>query len=130
MDNHFPGHQQALLKDNIVIAVLVFNEHNEELFQETFKKFDYDAVINLCEVNQDAPLGGSWDGKNFHIKYYESWTLGEDLRWHAPKEKPEGDYYWDEYKLEWIQMEECKTCGNEESESTIGKEYTPFNTNL
>jgi len=130
MDNHFPGHQQALLKNNIVIAVLVFNEHNEELFQETFKKFDYDAVIDLCEVHQDAPLGGSWDGKNFHIKYYESWILGEDLQWHAPKDKPEGDHYWEESTLEWVKYDKNTSCGETSTNSVVGNKYTPFNTNL
>lgn len=32
---------------------------------------------------------------------YESWIL-DGLNWKAPKEKPEGDFYWDESKLEWF----------------------------
>jgi hypothetical protein len=32
---------------------------------------------------------------------FESWTLN-GLVWQAPKEKPEGDFYWDETILNWV----------------------------
>ena len=35
---------------------------------------------------------------------FPSWTLN-GLTWQAPKEKPEGDYYWNEEEQEWISVE-------------------------
>jgi hypothetical protein len=101
--NHFPGHQQALVKNNLCVAVLSFSEHDELLMNETFNKFEYDLVLNLCEIQKDASIGTSWDGLNFNIKLFESWTLGEDLKWHAPTPKPEGDFFWNEETSSWVQ---------------------------
>jgi hypothetical protein len=103
---HYIGHQQALIKDNLVIAVLVFNEHDPVLMYETFQKFDYDEIVDLCKLqkgNKDTStgLGFLWDGKKFHYKPFNSWILGEDAHWHAPIEKPEGDYIWNEENISW-----------------------------
>jgi hypothetical protein len=107
MENqHFIGHQQVLIKDKLVIAVLVFNEHNEDIFKQTFSKFEYDEIVDLCklqEENKDTStgIGFSWDGQKFHYKPFESWTLGEDAHWHPPVARPEGDYDWNEATTSW-----------------------------
>jgi hypothetical protein len=105
---HFVAHQQALVKNHIVTAVLAFNEHNEELLRQTFAKFDYDEVVDLCymkELGKDtnAGIGSSWDGERFHYQQFPSWTLDENHRWVAPTPKPEGEenYVWDEESLSW-----------------------------
>jgi hypothetical protein len=103
---HNIGHQQILIKNNIVIAVLVFSEHDPKLMYETFQKFDYDQVIDSCLYKEVPGLGFSWDGKKFHQKLFESWTLDENFHWKAPKVKPEGDYYWSEEDKDWIKQEE------------------------
>ena len=103
MDKHFGGHQQALIKDGLVVAVLVFLDHDEQVFQETFNKFDYDKVVDLCKVQQEAPLGGSWDGQNFYRKPFPSWTLTDQLQWEAPIPYPDDnkEYIWNEAEQEW-----------------------------
>jgi len=98
---HYIGHQQALIKDNLVIAVLVFNEHDPVLMYETFQKFDYDHAIDLCKVHLSPGLGDSWDGKKFHPRPFPSWNLDENNHWQAPITKPDGDYIWDEENKQW-----------------------------
>ena len=43
---------------------------------------------------------------------YPSWTLDEDVvEWKAPKEKPEGNYLWNEEKLDWFEFDvNCPEC--------------------
>lgn len=101
---HYIAHQQALIKNNICIAVLAFPEHDDALMQETFAKFDYDTVVDLCVVQKEAALDAAWDGTNFNIKYFNSWTLGEDLQWHAPASKPEGNFWWNEENQSWVEF--------------------------
>jgi hypothetical protein len=36
---------------------------------------------------------------------YPSWSLDSNFDWKAPKEKPEGFYYWDEDLGEWVEHE-------------------------
>jgi hypothetical protein len=98
---HYIGHQQALIKDNLVIAVLVFNEHDPVLMYETFQKFDYDHAIDLCKVHLSPGLGDSWDGKKFHPRPFPSWNLDENNHWQAPVIKPNEDYVWNEEKKDW-----------------------------
>jgi hypothetical protein len=40
-------------------------------------------------------------------KPYNSWVLNEETcQWEAPKEKPtDAKYYWDEEKLDWVEIE-------------------------
>lgn len=107
---HYPGHQQALIKDNIVISVIAFNKHNRFKIFTTLKRFDYDFVVDLCRVQKPASIGDSWDGKKFNERIYTSWTLGEDLNWHPPVPKPQidGIFWWDEEELDWIEIDpEC-----------------------
>jgi len=101
---HFAGHQQALIKNNICVHVLSFADHDAIVMQETFANFDYDVVLDLCVVQKDATLGSSWDGENFNVHLYPSWTLGEDLKWHPPISKPEGQFWWNEELQNWVQQ--------------------------
>jgi hypothetical protein len=44
---------------------------------------------------------------------YPSWSLDQDvLEWKAPKEKPDGNYLWNEDLQEWIEFKvnECPAC--------------------
>jgi hypothetical protein len=36
-------------------------------------------------------------------KPYASWVLN-GVNWEAPKAKPEGNYIWDEEKLDWVEF--------------------------
>jgi len=102
-DNHFTAHQQALLKNDVVIAVLAFPHHSDESMQEAFAKFDYDTVIDLCDVNKEAFLGSVWDGTDFNIQPYPSWVLNEKKQWEAPYPEPDDGkgHWWDESRKVW-----------------------------
>jgi hypothetical protein len=110
---HYIGHQQVLIKDNLVIAVLVFNEHNPALMYETFQKFDYDQVVDLCKIHLSPGLGDSWDGRKFNSRPFPSWSLDENNHWKAPVSKPEDekDYIWNEANQNW--EEEIETADND-----------------
>jgi hypothetical protein len=56
--------------------------------------------------NKYAGLGDTYDAdKNAFIspKPYASWVLN-GVNWEAPKAKPEGNYIWDEEKLNWVEF--------------------------
>jgi hypothetical protein len=100
---HYAGHQQALLKNNKCIAVLSFSNHDNVIFENTFSKFDYDKVLDLCILQRDAYLDSIWDGTKFNVQMYPSWILGADLNWHPPVPEPEEQlHFWDETSLSWI----------------------------
>jgi hypothetical protein len=101
------NHIQVLLKDNIVIAELVFEDNDPVVMAETFKTFDYDQVIDTRrkEVSLGG-LGAVWNGKEFIPQPYPSWTLSDNLTWEPPIPKPEGNYDWDEIKQKWKIVEQ------------------------
>lgn len=101
--NHSFLHKQALIKDNICIAVIEFQDHDTDLMDNTFLKFDYDIIVDTCSVESDPAFGASWDGNNFNFKIFDSWVLGEDLKWYPPTPKPDGDFWWDEESKSWIE---------------------------
>lgn len=112
MKKHYPGHQQALIKNNICIAALSFSKHSFFLFRKTFKKFDYDTVVDMCSskisTDFDPIVGGYWNGKQFSIKPYDSWVMDDNLQWKAPKDIPyqiddheNFRWIWNEANLEW-----------------------------
>jgi hypothetical protein len=39
---------------------------------------------------------------------YESWTLDENNDWQPPTPKPDGQYYWDENLLVWVEYDKQK----------------------
>jgi hypothetical protein len=100
------NHIQVLLKNNIVIAELVFADNDDLIMAETFEKFDYDQVVDTRKKKVGLQgLGALWNGKEFILKPYPSWTVSENLTWEPPKPKPEGDYDWNENKQKWIVTE-------------------------
>lgn len=108
MTEHFPGHQQALIKNNLVVAILSFNEHDENIFKKTFKKFDYDISVSLCEYPQPCGIDFVWNGNTFLSQPFPSWILSDNLEWLPPKEKPVGNFVWDEEKSLWLEIDpEC-----------------------
>jgi hypothetical protein len=100
---HNNGHIQILLKDNIVIAELVFNTHDNLIINETIKKFDYTQIINTCEEEiAPAGLGSFWNGEKLIPKPFKGWHLNENFEWEAPFPKPGDDFSWDDYAGLWL----------------------------
>lgn len=68
----------------------------------TAKQTSYNANFR----NKYAGLGDTYDAdKNAFIspKPYASWVLN-GVNWEALKAKPEGNYTWDEEKLNWVEF--------------------------
>jgi len=38
------------------------------------------------------------------LQPFASWALDSNHDWQAPTPKPEGDYYWSEAELEWVEL--------------------------
>jgi len=105
MNQYLDTHSQALVKGVFITHIFNFLNHDEEYFNEIFKKYEYDEVLDLCKIQQYANIGATWDGKTIRPKpVYKSWVLGEDLDWHPPVPKPNDLKYccWNEEKLEWV----------------------------
>ena len=105
------SHIQVLLKNNIVIAEIVFEDNDPVVMAETFENFDYDQVIDTRrkEVSLGG-LGAAWNGKKFIPKPYPSWTLSENLTWEPPIPKSADNYYWDEFVGNWVEKQLEKDC--------------------
>ena len=84
------------------------------LFNEIKIQNIYNQAVNAKQTsynakfrNKYAGLGDTYDAdKDAFIapQPYPSWVLN-GANWEAPKEKPEGNYFWDEDKLDWIELE-------------------------
>ena len=57
-----------------------------------------------------AGIGMTYDSKldAFILpKPFDSWILNDETaQWESPTPKPEGDYYWDEETISWIEVTE------------------------
>lgn len=90
----------ALIKNNKVINVVVFDNPTEELLN-TFKEFHQ---VDYIVLSKDSGIGWDWDGIDFiPPKPHLSWVLNENKIWEAPIPKPdtEESYFWNENMLRW-----------------------------
>lgn len=100
---HYEKHPQILIKNNIVVKVLTFDEHDLNLINQTAKQFDYDYLVDFCDITPEIPnIGDGFNGQVFIAKPFPSWILNQSLLWEAPKPKPDGDYIWNEATSQWI----------------------------
>ena len=56
---------------------------------------------------QYAQVGGTYDANAdvfVRPQPYPSWTLDSNHDWQPPTPRPEGDYYWKETELAWIEF--------------------------
>jgi hypothetical protein len=101
MINHLENHKHAFIKNDIVISILTFDDHNPELLEDCRKHFQADEVVCCCD-NGIAYLDGSWDGKQFiPPSPFPSWVWSTD-KWEAPVPKPDNENcFWNELTQEW-----------------------------
>lgn len=103
--NHLINHPHALIKNNIVIEIFDFSEHNSELLNDVKSNFDVDEIVCCCD-NGIAFKGGTWiDGQFRPIPIYD-YFIWNGTEWVPPILKPEGDnWYWNDYTREWTMIE-------------------------
>jgi hypothetical protein len=60
--------------------------------------------LDYVSINRGG-IGWTYNGTNFVAPQpYPSWTLDSNDDWQPPTPKPDGDYYWNEEELEWIEL--------------------------
>lgn len=68
-----------------------------------------DTYILSTEENPASPDGTIVDGIFISPKIYDSWTLGDDYKWHPPIPLPNDSdtivYRWDEPTLSWVEIQ-------------------------
>jgi hypothetical protein len=106
---HTDNHMQAFLDvNNLVIAVNIFDGHNESLIQQV-KEFHNAADVKSCSIYGQASAGDEfYNGKFYGPKPFPSWIRNEELgQWDAPVPYPELDqedpksYVWNEDTCQW-----------------------------
>jgi hypothetical protein len=95
----------AIIKDNVVINVIVFDDPTEELIA-LFKTEN--NANKILEVDNTVSIGSTYDGVRFVPKKpFPSWELNEEnYQWYAPVAYPTDNkpYTWDESTLSWIEI--------------------------
>jgi len=101
----------AVIKDNVVLNVLVFDDPTSELI-EFFKNGN--NADDILEVNHLVSPQWTYDGVKFlPPQPYPSWIFNEELSdWEPPVQHPTSSkapeeyfrYVWDEATLSWIEF--------------------------
>lgn len=110
------AHYAFLNESNIVVEVITGRDENEivngVLDWETYygnlrgqvcKRTSYNGNIR----KQYAGIGYSYDpDADVFIapQPFPSWTLDSNHDWQPPTPKPEGEWFWDEDELAWIEI--------------------------
>lgn len=100
-------HLYAMIKDNIVKSIIVFDpEVNASFVEEICNNQNCDMYINLLDYDF-VDIGYSWNQDHFRSPQpYPSWTWNGEY-WQAPISVPQ-DYYdgeiygWDEDRQIWF----------------------------
>ena len=109
------AHYAYLDDNNIVVEVIVGKDENElieGLDPETYYAQGTPYSVKRTSYNnrirkQYAGIGYSYDPvADVFVapKPFPSWSLDANHDWQAPKPKPEGRFYWDEAKGDWISV--------------------------
>lgn len=100
----------AVIKDNVVLTILVFDDPTEELI--TLFKTENNAD-DILEVDNFVSPGSTYDGVRFIPKKpFPSWELNEEnYQWYAPLAYPNFNpenpkhYKWNEDILNWEEIQ-------------------------
>lgn len=110
------AHYAYIDNNNLVFAVIVGKDEFElidGLDTETYYALGTEYTVKRTSYNnrirkQYACIGYSYDPiADVFIapQPFASWSLDENFDWQPPTIKPDGDYYWDEQTLSWIEIE-------------------------
>ena len=112
------AHYAYLDEQNIVVAVTVGKDETElidGLDPETYyaqgtlytvKRTSYNAATNGFRKRY-AGIGYTYDAVKDQFvepRPFASWALDSNNDWQAPTAKPNGDFYWDEGSLSWVEL--------------------------
>jgi hypothetical protein len=97
----------ALIQNNIVTNILVFEDPTNELLDHFKNEFELDDIVLATDK---TAVGGTYDGSKFWLPQpYPSWIKDEKLNeWQSPVPYPEIEegsdefYVWDENTTSWL----------------------------
>ena len=105
----------AFLDENNIVIEVISGIDETELIEgldpetwygnfrgKTCKRTSYNNNIR----KQYAGIGYSYDPINdvfIAPQPFSSWSLDDNFDWQAPTPKPDGDWFWDEKTLTWIE---------------------------
>jgi len=105
----------AFLDENNIVIEVISGIDETELIEgldpetwygnfrgKTCKRTSYNNNIR----KQYAGIGYSYDPTNdvfIAPQPFSSWSLDDNFDWQAPTPKPDGDWFWDEKTLTWIE---------------------------
>ena len=113
------AHYAFLDENNIVTEVIAGIDETEliegldtetwygNLRGQVCKRTSYNNNIR----KQYAGIGYTYDNINDVFicpQPYASWTLDTNFDWQPPTPRPDGDYYWDENLLVWVEYDKQK----------------------
>jgi hypothetical protein len=114
------AHFAKLDENNLVIDVAVVANNALDMNNEEVSGIDFltnwsGGYTNWKQTSYNnkfrkrfAGIGYIYDATNdvfIEPQPYPSWSLDKNFDWQAPTQKPEGDYYWNELTLSWIELE-------------------------
>lgn len=91
----------ALIKNNKVFDLIVFDDPSEKLLEQFKEHHKADAIVL---ATSKAMIQGEWDGTDFiTVSPYPSWVLNSTKDWVAPISYPTDGavYYWNEEITNW-----------------------------
>ena len=109
------AHFAELDENNIVIRVLVVPDEQEHRGQQ-FLAVDLNLGGRWIQCSYNNNIRKMYPGAGYNYdatadvfypaQPFPSWTLNANHDWQPPTPRPiEGDWYWNEQSLEWIEVE-------------------------
>ena len=95
----------ALIKNQTVIHVIVFDDPTPELLEQFKNEYDADEIVlapHIYVVPDDSYVSGKFIAKQTH----NGWVFNEEHYWWEPPVAYPSDglvYGWDEETLSWVQ---------------------------
>lgn len=106
------AHFAELDENNIVIRVLVVSNDLEHRGAD-FLANDLGLGGNWIQTSYNGNIRKQYAGVGYNYdsvadvfiapQPYPSWLLNENFDWQPPTPKPEGDWFWDEATLSWVE---------------------------
>lgn len=69
--SHQTEHEHAFIKDNRVVNIAVFAEHDAELIEKVREQYTADQSICCCDLGSIPTIHSSWDGTSFEYPTQE-----------------------------------------------------------
>lgn len=108
---HLENHPHSFIKEGVVVAVLVFDNHDSDLLTVFKEETGADEIVCGCDTGSYGTIDGTWDGNIFKLPSpFPSWIWDEQVNgWQAPVPYPgifDNQYFWNELTQTWDKIKE------------------------